>query len=226
MLEGERGWVRGWRFWGLLSGLLVLRYLCHALMLLPVLVHEAMPAPTLPDLVLARVPYLPLIARWNYVLWLLCYLPPAIWIGFRDRRLFLRLVVTDGILALVRGLVVPLTGLGPVMGADVNALHHFRLGPTWLAILDPVRAIGGNSAGLYLTKDLFFSGHIATTFLLYLFARRFGRVAWIFLALNLLTLAIVFLAHLHYTIDVIGAYAITFALYRASEAWAERLSIA
>ena len=213
---------RRYPFWAQLSALLVLRYACHALMLLPVLAHEAVAAPALPDLVLQHVPYVPLIARWNYVLWLLCYVPPAIWIGLRDRQLFLRLLLTDGVLALARGLMVPLTSLGPVLGPDINALQPFPLWSTWLAVLDPFRAIFGNSAGCYLTKDLFFSGHIATTFLLYLFARRFGRTAWIYLGLNLLTLAVVLLAHLHYSIDIIGAYAITYALYRASEAVAAR----
>lgn len=217
---------QGWRFWALLAGALALRYLCHAVMLLPVLAHEAVAAPTLRDLVLIHVPYVPLVARWNYVIWLLCYVPPAIWVGFRDRLLFIRLVLTDGALALVRGAMVPLTGLGPVHGADLNALHPFNLEATWLAVLNPIRAIAGNSAGIYLTKDLFFSGHIATTFLLYLFARRFGRAGRVFLGLNLLTLVVVYLAHMHYTIDVIAAYAITFALYRASETVAERWSLA
>jgi hypothetical protein len=37
------------------------------------------------------------------------------------------------------------------------------------------------------------------------------------LALHLLVVASVFLAHLHYTIDVIGAYAITFTLFALRE---------
>jgi len=221
-MDGNKTWLRGGRFWALVAGALALRYLCHAVMLLPVLAHEAVPAPTLRDLVLLHVPYMPMVARWNYVIWLLCYLPPALWVGCRDRRLFLRLVLTDGVLALARGVMVPLTGLGPVRGTDLNALHPFNLEATWLAVLNPIRAIAGDSAGIYLTKDLFFSGHIATTFLLYLFARRLGRVRWLFLALNLLTLAVVLLAHMHYTIDIISAYAITFCIYRAGESLVER----
>jgi len=193
---------------------LVARYACHALMLLVVLLHEPTAAPTLPDLILSRVPYVDGLARWNYILWILCYIPGAIYIGWRDRKLFLRLVVLDGLLALVRGLCIPLTSLGPTMGPDLNALHPFPLWSTWFSILNPFSAIVGNTAGIYLTKDLFFSGHIATTFLLYLFSRRLGRVSWIFLGLNLFTLGVVFLSHLHYTIDVVGAYAITYCLYR------------
>jgi len=201
-------------FWALLILALVVRYACHALMLLVVLLHEHTPAPGLRDLVLSHVPYVESLARWNYTLWILCYIPGAIYIGWRDRALFLRLVVLDGILALVRGLCIPLTALGPTLGPDLNGLRSFPLWSTWLSILNPISAVMGNTAGIYLTKDLFFSGHIATTFLLYLVSRRLGRVSWIFLGLNLFTLAVVLVAHLHYSIDIVGAYAITYCLYR------------
>ena len=209
-------------FLRVLLPLLVFRYACHALMLLPVLANERVAAPSLHDCILAHMPLVPWIARWNYVLWLLCYVPPAIWIGFRDRRLFTRLLITDGLLALLRGLVIPLTGLGPVACMDVNSVQAFRFWPTWWSLLNPIQAIWGNGANLYLTKDLFFSGHIATTFLLYLFSRRFGRVSRVFLGLNLFTLAVVYLSHLHYSIDVIAAYAIAYGVFRASETWASR----
>jgi hypothetical protein len=210
---GKRPWPR----WILLPGVLALRYLVHGIALALILPHELQPGQPLPDLVLRHMPYVDWLARWNYVLWLLCYIPPALWIAWRDRRLFIRLVWTDAALSLLRGLMIPLTGIGPVRGPDVNALHPFAVWPALLAILDPFKAIGTNAAGIYLTKDLFFSGHIATTFLLYLFARRFGRAGWVFLGLNLFTLAVVYLAHMHYTIDVIAAYAITYAVYRVSE---------
>lgn len=206
-----------WPQWSILLAALALRYVCHAVALLLILPHEMQPGGVLPDLLLRHVPYVAWAARWNYVLWLLCYLPSALWIGWKDPRLFLRLVVTDGALALLRALMIPLTGIGPVMGADINLLHPFAVWPALLAILNPLSAIGHNSAGIYLTKDLFFSGHIATTFLLYLFARRFGKASRVFLALNLFTLAVVLLAHLHYTIDIIAGYTITYALFRASE---------
>jgi hypothetical protein len=206
-----------WPHWLILLAVLALRYLCHAIALLLILPHEMQPGSQLPDLLLRHMPYVDWLARWNYVIWLLCYVPPALWIAFKDRQLFLRLVITDGALALVRGLMIPLTGIGPVMGVDINAMHPFAVWPALLAILNPLTAIGRNSAAVYLTKDLFFSGHIATTFLLYLFGRRFGKAGHVLLALNLLTLMVVLLAHLHYTIDIIAGYAVTYGLFRASE---------
>jgi len=210
--------------WLILLGLLAFRYLCHAVALLLILPGEMRPGAPLPDLLLGHMPYMPALARWNYVLWLLCYIPSALWIGRQDRQLFVRLVVTDGALSLLRGLMIPLTGIGPVLGADINALHPFAVWPAFLSILNPLKAIGENAAGVYLTKDLFFSGHIATTFLLYLFSRRFGKASRVFLALNLFTLAVVLLAHLHYSIDIIAGYSITYGVYRLSERYGHALA--
>lgn len=181
-----------------------------------ILPHEMTPTVPLPDKLLAHIPYVEGIARWNYVLWILCYIPPALWIASKDRNLFIRLVITDGALSLLRALMIPLTGIGPVMGPDIHAGQAFDFWPALISILNPFKAIGDNAAAMYLTKDLFFSGHIATTFLLYLFSRRFGKVSRIFLGLNFFTLAVVLLAHLHYSIDIVGAYAITYGLYRLS----------
>lgn len=213
-----------WRaFFALLAGAIAFRYLCHSLMLLPVLLNELRPAPTVPDTLLAVVPRLPALAHVNYYLWLACYFPPAFYLLWRDRRLFARFILLDGALSLTRGLMIPLTGLGPPVGADVNALRPFAYWQTWWKLVDPWRALVGGSAGVYLTKDMFFSGHVATTFLLFLFGRRLGRApARVFLSLHLFTLAVVFLSHLHYTIDVIGAYAVTFALFTLGDPWLRR----
>jgi hypothetical protein len=209
----------GWR--GLLSilGIAILfRYACHCLMLIPVLCNELRPAPTPPDLLLAHVPYVRWVASANYWIWLACYLPPATYLLVRDRALFARFVILDGAVSLLRSLCIPLTGLGPPIGADLNALHPFPLWDTWLSLVNPVSALCGGAAGVYLTKDMFFSGHIATTFLLYLFSRQFGgRAPMVFLALQLLCLAVVLLSHLHYAVDIVGAYAIVFCVYTVGD---------
>lgn len=217
-------WMRGWRGALLiLAAAIVFRYLCHCLMLIPVLYNELRPAPSLPDLLLDRVPYLPWVARWNYLLWLACYAPPALYLLYRDRRLFVRFVILDGAVSLIRSLCIPLTGLGPAHGPDVNGTHPFDLWPTWLSLVNPVSAVLGDTAGIYLTKDLFFSGHVATTFLLYLFARRLGgRAPWVSLALQLFTVAVVLLSHLHYAIDIVGAYAIVFCVFTVGDAALQR----
>lgn len=202
-----------WSTGRLLLAAVLYRYICHSLMLLPVLLNELRPAPTLPDLLLAHVPYVPWLARWNYFLWVACYIPPALYLLHRDKQLFVRLVALDGIVSLLRGVMIPLTGFGPPLGADINAIHPFSLWPTWLALLNPLQALMGNTAGIYLTKDMFYSGHAATTFLLYLYSRKLGRVSRVYLGLHLFTVAVVFLSHLHYTVDVVAAYFVVFTLF-------------
>jgi hypothetical protein len=210
-----------WRvFFAYLGAAILFRYLCHSLMLIPVLLNELRPAPTVPDLLLGIVPRLDWLAHINYYLWIACYFPPALYLLYRDRGLFARFILIDGVISLTRGLMIPLTGLGPPFGADLNALRPFRLWPTWWQLVNPVRALFGDAAGVFLTKDMFFSGHIATTFLLYLFARRLGkREARVFLALQVFSLLAVFFSHLHYTIDVIGAYAVTFSIFTLGDRW-------
>lgn len=74
--------------------------------------------------------------------------------------------------------------------------------------------------GRFLTfkHDLFFSSHTATPFLAALILR--GR--WVrrsFLALSLLMAATVLLGRYHYSIDVFGAFFITYAVHKAEVRW-------
>jgi hypothetical protein len=195
------------------------RYATHALMLALALWNERRPAPHLPDLVLDQLPRVEWIARHNYHLWLAAYVPIALLLWRRSRAQFLRFLWLGGVLSLVRGVCIPLTGLGPVHGLDANAgASCAQLWSAWLALVNPVTALTGDAAHVSLTKDLFFSGHVASTFLLWLACRRVAALGPWALAAHLVVVASVFLAHLHYTIDVVGAYAITWALWLACEA--------
>lgn len=63
------------------------------------------------------------------------------------------------------------------------------------------------------TGDLFFSGHTGLTFLMALI---FWRERWLrlaFLAFSVVFAVTVLLGHLHYSIDVFGAYFITFTIH-------------
>ena len=54
---------------------LAFRGACYVAMTAAAIWNELRPAPTLPDLVLAHVPYVEGVARGNYLLWLLLYCP-------------------------------------------------------------------------------------------------------------------------------------------------------
>jgi hypothetical protein len=195
-------------------GALSFRYVCHSVMLLMALIAERRPAPSLPDAVLAAVPRVAWIDRYNYHIWLLCYVPIAVVFGFRRFKPFVRFLFVGGFLSLLRGGCILLTGLGPVHGPDVNAgLSWPALWEAWTHLINPMGTLTGYAAHLHLTKDLFFSGHTATTFLLALYCYRDRVLRPLAVGCHLVVVAVVFLAHLHYAIDVVGAYAITFGVY-------------
>jgi hypothetical protein len=198
---------------------LVVRLTCYGLMVWLALWGEARPAPgPLPDLVLSWVPYVPWVDRQNYLLWIVAYVPVALWLLATDAERFLRYMYSAGLLAVVRGLCIAATGLGPVQGGDVNAgLSDEARWHAFTRLMTPAFFDRDGGARVYLTKDLFFSGHTATTFLLLLYVWRYPRLRAVMLGAHMLVVASVFLSHLHYTIDVIGAWAITFAVYSARE---------
>lgn len=194
------------------------RYGCHAAMLLLTLWNEARPAPHLPDTLLDRLPRLAWLDPWNYWIWLAAYVPLALLLWRRDRGAFLRFLWVGGLVSLARGLCVDLTGLGPAYGPDLNVgLRASALFHDWLRLVNPFSTLFGDAARLYLTKDLFFSGHASSTFLLWLYCRGRGPLGGLALAGHLVTVAVVLLCHLHYTIDIVGAWAITYCLYALTE---------
>ena len=80
-----------------------------------------------------------------------------------------------------------------------------------IPLVDPiVQKIG---TGQLLTKDLFFSGHTATMFLLFLVITN-KKLKVIFFSCFVIVAAAVLIQHVHYTIDVIAAPFFTYAAYR------------
>lgn len=219
-----RGWAGIRAHGAAAAGSLLFRWACFLAMTWMALLAESRPAPHLPDAVVDAVPYVPWVDRVNYVAWLLAYVPVALGLLWEDAPRFVRYMVTAGGLALLRGACILATGLGPVRGPDVNAgMDPATRWAAFLEVASPVGVFGRGAAHVYLTKDLFFSGHTATTFLLLLYAWRFPRLRWPMLAGHVVVVASVFLSHLHYTIDVVGAYALTFSLFVLREGDVRRM---
>ncbi|BDG04034.1 sphingomyelin synthase family protein [Anaeromyxobacter oryzae] len=205
------------------AGALLFRAGCYVAMTAAALWNELRPAPTLPDLVLAHVPFVEAVARTNYVLWLVLYLPVAGLLLWESPRRFVRYTVTGGLVSLVRGATIALTGLGAPDPAHAGPgiAGHDPL-QALAELVSPWQVFAHDAMRAYLTKDLFFSGHTATTFLLLLYVWPHRRLRALALAGHVLVVASVFLAHLHYAIDVAGAYAVTFALFALREGWPPR----
>lgn len=84
--------------------------------------------------------------------------------------------------------------------------------PTLIPLKDPLVELFAGK-GHVLTKDLFFSGHTSTMFLLSLTANK----AWlrgVFLVCTLLVGTCVLVQHVHYTVDVVVAPFFCYASYR------------
>ena len=80
-----------------------------------------------------------------------------------------------------------------------------------IPLQDPFVELFGS--GETLLRDLFFSGHIATLFMLFLlFDKKFYKV--IFLTSTLLVAAALLFQHVHYTIDIATAPFFVYASYR------------
>lgn len=83
--------------------------------------------------------------------------------------------------------------------------------PAMIPLSDPLVEIVGT--GRLLTKDLFFSGHTSTLFLLYLVTPA-GRLKHVFLACTVLVACCVLLQHVHYAVDVFVAPFVAYASVR------------
>lgn len=223
-MTAEGGWGRAGALaslWPALLGAVAFRYACYGAMTALAIWAERRPAPTLPDLALSHLPYVEWVARANYWLWLACYLPVAAWFLWTEPRRWVRYMVTGGLVSLARGICIALTGLGPPDPARAGpGLAARSFGEAFLALMSPVQVFEKSAIAAYLTQDLFFSGHAATTFLLLLYLRRRPALRALALGGHLLVVASVLLARIHYAIDVVGAWAVTFAIYALREGWA------
>ena len=78
-------------------------------------------------------------------------------------------------------------------------------------------------SGEVLTKDLFFSGHTATLFLLFLISDK-KHLKIIFLISTVLVGIAVLLQHVHYTIDVLAAPFFAYSSYKIAKIINERIT--
>jgi hypothetical protein len=218
--EGPGGLRAILGLWPAIVGALALRYAAYAAMTALALGAELRQAPTLPDALLARLPYVPWIDLANYWIWLGVYLPLAAAFLYTEPRRWVRYMVTGSVVSLARGVTIALTGLGvpdPAHAGPGIGARGFVA--AFAELLSPIGVFDRGAIAAYLTKDLFFSGHVATTFLLWLYLRGRSRLAPLALAANLAVTASVMLAHIHYSIDVVGAWAVTFAIFALREGW-------
>jgi PAP2 superfamily C-terminal len=120
-----------------------------------------------------------------------------------------------GIVSLVpspRRLVVAILSYASMVVIRMGAMYVLPLDPPegLIVLRDPLVEVFG--PGTVLTRDLFFSGHTATLFILLLTART--TVLRLFFGAAMITVAVLLLwQHVHYTVDVLAAPFFTLPAY-------------
>ena len=92
------------------------------------------------------------------------------------------------------------------------SLTHISAFPTHL-IINSVFFNKEVFSGIFSGNDLFFSGHTGLPFLLALMFWDNKKLRFIFLGFSIVFGTVVLLGHIHYSIDVLSAYFITFSIF-------------
>ena len=121
----------------------------------------------------------------------------TLFLCFRDLKVLPFTFASIALFVLIRSVFISLTHIGPFPVAamlDSNLLNKFSFG-----------------------GDLFFSGHTGLPFLMALLFWRQFYLRLLFLFAAFLFACVVLLAHLHYSIDVLSAFFITFSIFHIAE---------
>jgi hypothetical protein len=157
----------------------------------------ARPGAKVPDLILDRLPSLDLSFLFIYGYMALLVGMFGYPLLFRVRTLHV-VIFQFSLLLILRSLFMIFTHLETPAG---SVPVHFP----------------GFFSDLYFENDMLFSGHTAMPFLgFYLF--RPGRYRYVFLVGALVMGAVVLLMHVHYSIDVLGAFFMTYCSYQMGNA--------
>jgi len=125
-----------------------------------------------------------------------------------ERRQLPYWLAVIGIFVLIRNLFLAFTPVG--IPQDTLILYT-----EW-----PLTLIKGR---MFFDNELFFSGHTGTPFLYFLICRKPWWGKYIYLACSIAMATCVLITHNHYTIDVMGAYFITYSIYAMSRRLLQRL---
>jgi membrane-associated phospholipid phosphatase len=81
-----------------------------------------------------------------------------------------------------------------------------------ITLKDPIANIAYGGNGIFITKDLFYSGHTGNMFLFFLcLQHKWDKI--IALAASFIVGILVMVQHIHYSIDVIAAFIFTYFIY-------------
>ena len=129
------------------------------------------------------------------IIWSACLL--VIIRSIQQPAIFLRVIISLVLLILIRIVTIYFVALDPPEGL--------------IKLKDPLTSLTYGGRGIFMTKDLFFSGHTSNLFMFYLCLQKRGDKLFALLG-TIIVAILVLVQHVHYSVDVIGAFVITFFL--------------
>jgi membrane-associated phospholipid phosphatase len=117
---------------------------------------------------------------------------------YQNPRLFLVVAYGFILMCILRVLTISILPLNPPAGLIV--------------LKDPIANIAYGGNGIFITKDLFYSGHTGNMFLFFLcLQHKWDKI--FALTASFLVGILVLVQHIHYSIDVIAAFIFTYFIY-------------
>ncbi len=124
-----------------------------------------------------------------------------LFICFRSAQnpdMFLVMLSSIVILCISRMITITLIPLNPPIGL--------------IPLKDPISSLFYGGSEVFITKDLFYSGHTSTQFLIFLCLKKRNDKIIAFIA-TIIVGMLVLIQHVHYTIDVLAAFVFTYVVY-------------
>lgn len=150
----------------------------------------------LQDFVLDAIPAMDVSIPTFIIIWSLVLL--VFYRIYQNPRLFLVVAYGFILMCILRVLTISILPLNPPAGLIV--------------LKDPIANIAYGGNGIFITKDLFYSGHTGNMFLFFLcLERKWDKI--FALTASFLVGILVMIQHIHYSIDVITAFIFTYFIY-------------
>ena len=150
----------------------------------------------LQDFVLDAIPAIDVSIPTFVVIWSVVLL--VFYRIYQNPRLFLVIAYGFILMCILRVLTISLLPLNPPVGI--------------IALKDPIANIAYGGNDIFITKDLFYSGHTGNMFLFFLcLQRKWDKI--IALAASFIVGILVLVQHIHYSIDVFAAFIFTYFIY-------------
>ena len=150
----------------------------------------------LQDFVLERLPATDVSIPTFFIIWSVVLL--VFYRIYQNPSIFLVVAYGFILMCLARVLTISLLPLNPPPGL--------------IELKDPIANIAYGGKGIFITKDLFYSGHTGNMFLFFLCLQaKWDKI--IALAASFMVGILVLIQHIHYSIDVFAAFIFTYFIY-------------